>query len=106
LATGVSPNLRSLTLPARRFDSLAFRQLLQHFVTVCNTIAYAHSRGIVHRDLKPANIILGRFGETCVIDWGLAKVLSAESHVLSDDTADPAPSALRTQHSALTQQIG
>ncbi len=55
------------------FDALAFRQLLQRFVAVCNTIAYAHSRGVLHRDLKPGNIMLGRYGETLVVDWGLAK---------------------------------
>ena len=48
------------------------RTLLGHFVAVCKTVAYAHTRGIVHRDLKPANIMLGRFGETLVVDWGLA----------------------------------
>jgi eukaryotic-like serine/threonine-protein kinase len=55
---------------------VALRQLLSRFVAVCNTIAYAHSRGIVHRDIKPDNIILGPFGETLVLDWGLAKELS------------------------------
>src|SRR5207245_1335212 len=53
--------------------SLALRQLLRRFVDVCNAVAYAHSRGVLHRDLKPANIMLGKYGETLVVDWGLAK---------------------------------
>jgi serine/threonine-protein kinase len=52
---------------------LALRKLLRRFVDVCNTIEYAHSRGVLHRDIKPANIILGKHGETLVVDWGLAK---------------------------------
>lgn len=47
--------------------------LLKHFVDLCQAIAYAHSRNVIHRDIKPANVMIGEFGETVVLDWGLAK---------------------------------
>ena len=59
--------------PGRR--SLELRKLLRRFVDVCNAIEYAHSHGVLHRDIKPGNIIVGRHGETLVVDWGLAKQL-------------------------------
>jgi serine/threonine-protein kinase len=52
---------------------LELRKLLRRFLDLCNAIEYAHGRGVLHRDIKPANVILGRNGETLVVDWGLAK---------------------------------
>ncbi len=50
-------------------------RLLAIFESVCQTMAYAHSKSVLHRDLKPANVMVGAFGEVQVVDWGLAKVL-------------------------------
>lgn len=52
--------------------------LIRIFLSVCQAVAYAHSKGIIHRDLKPNNIIVGRYGEVFILDWGLAKVIHHE----------------------------
>ncbi|MBK9035334.1 MAG: serine/threonine protein kinase [Myxococcales bacterium] len=63
--------------------------LLPHIIAVADAIAYAHDRKIIHRDLKPSNVIVGEFGETVVIDWGLAKDISSEAE--PDDAAEDGP---------------
>jgi serine/threonine protein kinase len=67
-----SPKSRSSDL----LHSVEFRALLQSLIDVCGAVAYAHNRAVLHRDLKPSNIMLGTYGETTLLDWGLAKSLA------------------------------
>jgi PAS domain S-box-containing protein len=78
--------------------SLELSALLHAFVTVCNTVAYAHSRGVIHRDLKGENVILGDFGEVVVLDWGLAKWVDAP------DSPDEAARGYMSDNPDLTLQ--
>jgi serine/threonine protein kinase len=85
--------------------SLEMRQLLQSFVSLCNIVAYAHEHDIVHRDIKPANVILGTFGETMLMDWGLAKRLS-EPEPLSDAVVSASESVDTVVERALKTRAG
>ena len=88
--------------------SLEFRNLLNHFVNACSAIAYAHSRGVIHRDIKPANIMLGKYRETLVVDWGLARVMgSASDRMTAADESLLAPQGSEdSSKTAMGQAVG
>ena len=73
---------------ADRFD--ARLGLLRHVGAVADAVAYAHSQRVIHRDLKASNVVLGEFGETIVIDWGLAKDLRGRDDVVAATGVDEA----------------
>lgn len=94
---------------------------LEVILKVCDTMAYAHDKGVLHRDLKPSNVMVGRFGEVYVMDWGLAKVLhqedwhdlrirhdvpSAASNMATARSADACASDLSSVVSMDGQQLG
>jgi serine/threonine-protein kinase len=73
--------------------ALEFSQLLGRLVDMCNAVAYGHSRGVLHRDLKPANVMLGKYGETLVVDWGLAKTIGRADGVSGSEEGTLRPAS-------------
>ena len=74
-----------------------YRKLLSCFIAVCQAMQFAHSRQVIHRDIKPANIMLGEFGETLVVDWGLAKAAGSAGRDLPELRAASSGSSVPTQ---------
>ena len=65
-------------------DEWSLTRALNAMLRVCEAMAYAHAKGVIHRDLKPANVMVGRFGEVFVMDWGLARIVARAAQTEED----------------------
>jgi serine/threonine protein kinase/WD40 repeat protein len=87
-------------------DGWTRTRVLHVLLRVCEAMAFAHSKGVVHRDLKPANVMVGQFGETYVMDWGLARVRGAAAEADADMATLRADIASEGESSALLTHYG
>ncbi len=85
-------------------DALVER--LEAFVKVCDAMTYAHEKGVIHRDLKPANIMIGRFHEVYVMDWGIARLVDGPPEVVTSDAPSPGASAVETRPGVARTRYG
>ncbi|MEE9312831.1 MAG: bifunctional serine/threonine-protein kinase/formylglycine-generating enzyme family protein, partial [Planctomycetota bacterium] len=82
-------------------DAWPISRLIDLFIKICEGIAFAHNRGVIHRDLKPANIMIGRFGEVQIMDWGVAKIIGRK-----EETADRVIATDRQDDDAMKTMVG
>jgi serine/threonine-protein kinase len=76
--------------------------LMRIFTTICQAVAYAHAKGVLHRDLKPENMIIGKYGEVLILDWGLAKYI----HTPSSEDEMPSQPTIPTPKTAEITRLG
>lgn len=79
------PRVRGQTLRERLRETgrLSVADAFRVFTQVAQGLHHAHERGVVHRDIKPANIMLEQSGKVLIVDFGIAKALSADGGSLS-----------------------
>ena len=88
LATQIKQFHERLAAGEVDYNSVEFHGLVDRLIDVAQAIRYAHSRGVLHRDLKPGNILVGKYGETLVIDWGLARLPQADEQTAEQPGTD------------------
>ncbi len=90
-----------ITEAARGEGGWTTTRLIEILLRICEAMAFAHAKGVIHRDLKPANVMVGRFGEVYVMDWGLARVLGRTDRrdLRIQTDADEPVEAVRTHRS-------
>lgn len=84
----------------------AIPAFMRIFITICQAVAYSHSKGFLHRDLKPENVIIGKYGEVLILDWGLAKHVQnqfSEDETQPDTSSPQPPGNFQHPHANITR---